>query len=56
VRVAAEGENRRMLQQEERVADEILLARRDDALLDGERFGIRNASEMEEIDVHLSII
>ena len=52
MRVAAKREHRRMLQQQQRVADEVLLARSDDLLLDGEAFRVGDAAEMEEIDVH----
>ena len=40
VGVAAKREDGRMLEQQQRVADEVLLARGDDLLLDGEAFGI----------------
>ena len=44
-----------MLQQQQRVADEVLLARSDNLLLDGERLRVRNSAEMEKIDVHLNL-
>jgi hypothetical protein len=44
--IAAERQHRRMLQQEQRVADKILLPCCDDPLLDGYGFGIGNATEM----------
>ena len=52
-RVAAEGDDGRMLQQQQRVADEACLARGNHAGLDGEAFGVRNAAEMEEVDVQM---
>ena len=46
-RVAPQRNHRRMLQQQERVTDEVLLARRDDALLNFQRFSVRHAAERE---------
>jgi hypothetical protein len=45
-----------MLQQQERVANEVLLARRDDAPLDFQRFSVGHAAEREEMDEHESAI
>jgi hypothetical protein len=45
-----------VLEQEERVADKVLLARFYDALLDGEAFGVGNAAELEEVDVHRYVL
>jgi hypothetical protein len=56
VGVAAEGEDGRMLQHEESVADEVLLASGDDLLLDGESFAVGDAAEMEKIDVHERVV
>ena len=53
--VAAEGEDGRVLEEEERVADFAGLARGDDALLDGEAFGVGDAAELEEMDVHAGL-
>ncbi len=50
--VAAQREDRRVLEQQQRVADEVLLASRDDLLLDGEAFRVGNSAEMEEINEH----
>jgi hypothetical protein len=41
-----------MLQQEQRVVDKVLLPCRDDLLLDGYTFGIGNATEMDEVNMH----
>jgi hypothetical protein len=41
-----------MFQQKERVADEILFARRNDMLLDGESFRVRNTPESEKVNMH----
>ena len=59
MRVAAEGEDGEVLEQQQRVADEALLARIDDATLDGEAVGVGDAPELEEVEVliaHASII
>ena len=53
MRITAKREDGRVFEQEERVADKILLTRRDDSLLDGEGFRVRDATETEEVDVHL---
>ena len=50
--VAAEGENGRMLEQKERVADGAGLARGDDLGLDAQAFGVGDAAELEEMDMH----
>jgi len=50
--VAAQRNHRRMLQQQKRVADQVLLARRDDALLDTERFSVGHATEREHVKQH----
>ncbi len=52
MRIAAEGQHGRMFQQEQRVANKLLLPCSDDLLLDGHGFRIRDAAEMEEVDVH----
>ena len=52
MRIAAERQHGRMLQQEQCVADKLLLPCGDDLLLDGHRFRIGDATEMEEVDVH----
>lgn len=56
MRVAAEGEDGRVLEEEECVADKVLLASVDDPLLDGEAFGVRDAAELEEVDVHQCVL
>ena len=45
--------HRRMLEQQQRVADAAGLARGDDTGLDGEGFRKWHAPELEEMDVHL---
>ena len=50
--VAAEGEDRRVLEEEERVADGAGFARGDDLSLDAQAFGVGDAAELEEVDVH----
>jgi hypothetical protein len=41
-----------MLKEEERVADPVRLPRRDHFRLDPETFGIRQAADLEEMDMH----
>ncbi len=50
--IAAESEDWGVFKQEEGVADEILFARDDYLLLDGEAFRERDAAEMKEMDEH----
>ena len=50
--VAAEGEDRRVFEEEERVADGSRFARGYDIGLDAEAFGVGDAAELEEVDVH----
>ena len=52
MRIAAERQHGRMLQQEQCVTDKLLLPCRDDLLLDGHRFPIGDTTEIEEVDVH----
>ncbi len=42
-----------MLQQQQRIGDKVLLTRRDNLLLDRKRLPVRNAAEMEKIDMHV---
>jgi hypothetical protein len=50
--VAAEGEDRRVFEEEERVADGSRFACGYDLGLDAEAFGVGDAAELEEVDVH----
>ena len=52
MRIATERQDRRMLQQEQRVADMILLSRGDDLFLNGHGFRVWDATEMKKINVH----
>ncbi len=52
MRISTERQHRRMFQQKQRVADKILLPRSDHLLLDSHAFHIRDATEMDKIDVH----
>src|SRR5206468_11523860 len=51
-RVASQGEHRRMLEQQKRVANEVRFAGGNDPLLDHQAFGVGNAAEMEQVQVH----
>ena len=50
--VAAQGKDWGMFEQQERIADEVLLTCGDDLLLDSEAFGVGNTAEMEKVYVH----
>ena len=50
--VAAERENGRMLHEEQRVADSAGLARGDDLVLKAQTFGVGNAAELEQVEMH----
>ncbi len=50
--VAAERQHRRMLQQEEGVADAVLVACFDEQPLQFQTFGVRNPAELEKIENH----
>ena len=52
MRVTAQGENRRVLEHQERVADDASLAGGNDPLLDREGLRVGNAAEMEEVYEH----
>src|SRR5271163_4414176 len=52
VSIAAERQNGWVLQHQKRVTNQILLSRGDDLLLDSESIAVRDAAEIEEIDVH----
>jgi hypothetical protein len=51
-RVAPEGDYGWVFEEDERVADRASLARGDHPGLDGEGFGVGDATELEEVDVH----
>jgi hypothetical protein len=53
MRVSSQGEHRWVFQKEKRIVDKVLLASRDDLLLDGEGLRIGDASESEKVYVHL---
>jgi len=53
--IATKREHRRMFEQEECVADDASLARCDHLGLEAQAFGIGNAAELEEMDVHGAI-
>ena len=50
VGVAAQSQHRRMLEQEQHVSDAVLLAQRDQLLLQAQGFGVVNAAEIEVVD------
>jgi hypothetical protein len=50
--VPAESEHRRMLEQKKRVTDSSSFARSDNFCLNPQAFGIRQASELKQVDVH----
>jgi hypothetical protein len=50
--IAPKREHRRMLQQKQRIAYEILLASGDDLLLDSESFAVGKPAESDKVDVH----
>jgi hypothetical protein len=53
MRVAPQRQHRRMFEQQQRDANEILHPCRNHPLLEVETFRISNAAEMEEVDKHL---
>ena len=50
--VAAEGENGWVLEEEERVANAVGLARGDDVVHCADAFGVGDSAELEEVNVH----
>ncbi len=52
-RVPPKSKHRRMLQQQQRIGDKVLLACRNNLLLDRKRLPVMYAAEMEEVDVHM---
>ena len=50
--VASHGEDRRVFEQNERVADAVLVARFDELLLDVESGGVVDTAEMDEVEDH----
>ena len=53
--VATEGEDGRVLEEEQGVTDLLRFASRDYLGLDAEAFGVGDAAELEEEDVHLGL-
>ena len=50
--IASQGQDRRVLQKQERIGDLAGLAQRNDALLQGECVRVGNAAGREEVDEH----
>ena len=55
MRVAAQRKHRRMLQQQQRIADQVLLPRSNHLLLDRKRLRVGNTAEMEQMNIAFCI-